>query len=89
MGHTVSHVTVGALLRQARYRLQANPKTKEGGQHPDRNAQFEFIYGEVGRHQAKGQPMISMDTKKKELVGDFKNRGREGRARGKYGDVCS
>ncbi len=73
MGHTVSHVTVGALLRQARYSLQANQKTKEGGQHPDRNAQFEFIYGEVWRHQADGQPVISVDTKKKDLVGDFKN----------------
>src|SRR5690606_35389955 len=83
MGHTVSHVTVGALLHQARYSLQANQKTKEGGQHPDRNAQFEFIYGEVGRHQAEGQPVISVDTKKKELVGDFKNGGREWRARGK------
>jgi transposase len=83
MGHTVSHVTVGTLLQKAGYSLQANQKNKEGRQHPDRNAQFEFIYEEVGRHQANGQPVISVDTKKKELVGDFKNTGREWRAMGK------
>ncbi len=77
MGHAISYVTVGALLRRSGYSLQANYKTKEGKQHPDRNAQFEFIYREVGRQQAKGQPVISVDTKKKELIGDFKNAGRE------------
>lgn len=77
MGHAVSHVTVGALLRQSGYSLQANQKTKEGKQHPDRNAQFEFIYREVSRQQADFQPVISVDTKKKELIGDFKNGGRE------------
>lgn len=59
MGHAVSHVTVGTLLQKAGYSLQANQKNKEGKQHPDRNAQFEFIYEEVGRHQANGQPVIS------------------------------
>jgi hypothetical protein len=77
MGHAISYVTVGDLLRQSGYSLQANRKTKEGKQHPDRNAQFEFIYREVGRQQASGQPVISVDTKKKELIGDFKNAGRE------------
>lgn len=77
MGHNISYVTVGALLRRLGYSLQANQKTKEGKQHPDRNAQFEFIYREVGRHQAEGQPVISVDTKKKELIGNFKNGGRE------------
>lgn len=77
MGHHISYVTVGALLRRLGYSLQANQKTKEGKQHPDRNAQFEFIYREVGRHQAAGQPVISVDSKKKELIGNFKNGGRE------------
>lgn len=77
MGHNISYVTVGALLRRLGYSLQANQKTKEGKQHPDRNAQFEFIYREVCRHQAEGQPVISVDTKKKELIGNFKNGGRE------------
>ncbi len=82
MGHTVSHATVGVLLCQAGYSLQANQKTQEGHQHPDRNAQFEFIYKEVGRHQANGQPVFSVDTKKKELVGTFKDGGREWRPEG-------
>jgi transposase len=77
MGHAISYVTVGDLLRRSGYSLQANHKTKEGKQHPDRNAQFEFIYREVGRQQAAFQPVISVDTKKKELIGDFKNAGRE------------
>jgi transposase len=77
MGHPISYVTVGDLLRRSGYSLQANRKTKEGKQHPDRNAQFEFIYREVGRQQASFQPVISVDTKKKELIGDFKNAGRE------------
>lgn len=77
MGHAISYVTVGNLLRRSGYSLQANRKTKEGKQHPDRNAQFEFIYREVSRQQAAGQPVISVDAKKKELIGDFKNAGRE------------
>ncbi len=83
MGHEVSYSTVRALLQQAGYSLQSNRKVKEGGQHPDRNAQFEYIYQEVSRHQKQGQPVISVDTKKKELVGDFKNGGREWLPQGK------
>lgn len=83
MGHVISYETVGALLRQAGYSLQANQKAKEGKQHPDRNAQFEYIYTEMRRQQSAGQPVISVDTKKKELVGGFKNAGREWRPQGK------
>lgn len=83
MGHSVSYPTVRTLLLQAGYSLQSNRKAKEGSKHPDRNAQFEFIYAEVRRHQRRKQPVISVDTKKKELVGDFKNGGREWRPGGK------
>jgi hypothetical protein len=83
MGHVVSAPTVGKLLRKADYSLQANRKTSEGKkQHPDRNAQFEHINQRVIRHQRAGQPVISVDAKKKELVGDFKNAGREWRPKG-------
>ena len=75
-------VTVAKLLRQAGYSLQANRKTREGASHPDRNAQFEYINASVRRFLRRGQPAISVDTKKKELVGDFKNGGREWRPRG-------
>jgi hypothetical protein len=75
--HPVSAVTVAALLRQAGYSLQANRQTREGQGHPDRNAQFEYINASVQRFLRRGQPAISVDTKKKELVGDFKNAGRE------------
>jgi transposase len=81
-GHPVSARTVGRLLRAAGYSLQGNRKTKEGGSHPDRNAQFEHIKNMVKRFQRHGQPVISVDTKKKELVGDFKNGGREWQPRG-------
>jgi Rhodopirellula transposase DDE domain len=76
-GHRVGAWTVGAMLKQAGYSLQSNRKTKEGSSHPDRNAQFEFINDSVARFQHRGQPVISVDTKKKELVGPFKNAGRE------------
>jgi len=83
MGHVVSVPTVGKLLRKADYSLQANRKTSEGQkQHPDRNAQFEYINRRVLRQQHAGQPVISVDAKKKELVGDFKNAGREWRPKG-------
>ncbi len=75
--HPVSAPTVATLLRQAGYSLQANSKTREGAGHPDRNAQFQYINNTVGRFLAGNQPAISVDTKKKELVGDFKNAGRE------------
>jgi hypothetical protein len=68
---------VGELLRGMGYSLQGNRKTEEGGDHPDRDAQFEHIYGKVNAFQADGQPVISVDTKKKELVGNYKNGGRE------------
>jgi hypothetical protein len=76
-GHTVGYRTVAALLRRLNYSLQSNRKTREGASHPDRNAQFEYINAQVSRFQRRGQPVVSVDTKKKELVGDFKNGGRE------------
>jgi hypothetical protein len=81
-GHVVSHVLVGELLKAMGYSLQANRKTREGAENADRNAQFEHIDGAVRRCLAAGQPAISVDTKKKELVGDFKNPGRQWRPQG-------
>ncbi len=78
----VSHMTVARLLRQAGYSLQANRKTREGTAHPDRNAQFEFINEQTAAFQKRGQPVISVDTKKKELVGNFRNGGRTWRPKG-------
>jgi hypothetical protein len=80
--HPVSDRTVATLLKRAGYSLQANRKTREGASHPDRDAQFAYLNGCVTRVQRRGQPAISVDTKKKELVGDFKNGGREWRPRG-------
>lgn len=85
--HAVSDRTVAFLLKERGYSLQANRKTREGGSHPDRNAQFEYINSSVLRFQKRGRPAISVDTKKKELVGDFQNSGREWRPRGKPEDV--
>jgi hypothetical protein len=76
-GHAVGYRTVAWLLHGAGYSLQANRKTREGNQHPDRNAQFEYINAQALRFQKRRQPVISVDTKKKELVGDFKNPGQE------------
>ena len=73
--HPVSDRTVAALLRGAGYSLQGNRKTREGSRHPDRNAQFEYINAQAQRFQRHREPVISIDTKKKELVGDFKNGG--------------
>jgi len=81
-GHSVSHSTVSMLLRDMGYSLQANQKTMEGKQHPDRNAQFEYINKRVRSHQKNAQPVISVDTKKKEKVGDFKNGGQEWHPKG-------
>jgi len=81
-GFTASQTLVGRLLRRLGFSLQANRKTREGTNHPDRNAQFEYINAQINAFQAAGQPTISVDTKKKELVGDFKNGGRELRPRG-------
>ena len=81
-GHPVSPSTVGRLLKAAGYSLQSNRKTKEGGDHPDRNAQFEHISTRVRAFQERDQPVISVDTKKKELIGNFRNGGREWRPKG-------
>jgi hypothetical protein len=81
-GHPTNRQTVSELLRAMDYSLQANRKTLEGTQHPDRNAQFEHINERVQQYLAAGQPVISVDTKKKELVGNFKNGGRELRPKG-------
>jgi len=76
-GFKISPQKVGQLLREQGYSLQANRKTLEGKQHIDRNEQFEFINDRVEAHHDKGEPVISVDSKKKELVGDFSNVGRE------------
>ncbi|TXL71781.1 ISAzo13 family transposase [Vineibacter terrae] len=77
MGHQIGRTLVGELLHQLGYRLQANRKAREGSSHPDRDAQFHYINEQVKAALAAGEPAISVDTKKKELVGDFKNAGRE------------
>jgi hypothetical protein len=76
-GHRVSADTVADVLRAEGFGLQANAKTLEGKQHPDRDAQFRYLNEQVGDHQATGDPVISVDAKKKEQVGQFKNGGRE------------
>jgi len=81
-GHRVSYPVVAELLHELGYSLQANRKTKEGDSHPDRNAQFEYLNQKVKRYMRAWQPVISVDTKKKELIGDFKNGGREWRPHG-------
>jgi Rhodopirellula transposase DDE domain len=86
-GHPVSACTVAALLKEMGYSLQANRKTREGRQHPDRNAQFEYINSQTKRLQKRGQPVISVDTKKKELLGDFKNPGQEWQPQGEPEEV--
>ena len=86
-GHQASKNLVARLLKQLGYSLQANRKRLEGAQHPDRNAQFENINEEIRRRQDANEPIISVDTKKKELVGAYKNGGRELRANGDPEDV--
>jgi len=76
-GHEVSQATVWRMLEELGYSMQSNRKTREGGRHPDRNGQFEFINRSVKDFLARGLPAISVDTKKKELVGSFKNGGQE------------
>jgi hypothetical protein len=76
-GHSVSPATVGRLLQQEGYSLQGTRKTMEGAQHPDRDAQFGYLNEQARAHLAAGQPVISVDTKKKEVVGRYANRGRE------------
>ena len=80
--HPVTDRTVATLLKRAGYSLQANRKTREGSSHPDRNAQFEHINKQVLAFQKQNQPVISVDTKKKELVGEFKNPGQEWQPKG-------
>ena len=77
MGHHVSHQSVGRLLTELGYNLQTNRKTEDGKDHPDRNAQSEHINRKVRSFQRRGQPVVSVDTKKKELVGNYKNPGQE------------
>ena len=86
-GFQVSDRKVAALLKKTGYSLQSNRKTREGKSHPDRNAQFEYINEQAQRFQRRRQPVVSVDAKKKELVGDFKNAGREWRRRGKPEEV--
>jgi len=86
-GHQISHTAVAALLHDMGYSLQANQKVREGSDHPDRNAQFAKIDRKVRHRIARQQPVISVDCKKKELVGDFKNAGREWRPKGQPEEV--
>jgi Rhodopirellula transposase DDE domain len=86
-GHPVSADTVGDLLREEGFSLQGNAKTIEGAQHPDRDTQFGYINEQAKRYQAGGDPVVSVDTKKKELVGQYKNAGRQWRPRGEPVEV--
>jgi hypothetical protein len=83
LGHNLSHQTVGRMLVDLGYSLQANRKTEEGQDHPDRDAQFEHINAKVRSFQRRGQPVVSVDTKKKEIVGNYKNSGQEWEPRGR------
>ena len=87
MGHRIGRTLVGELLHKLDYSLQANRKTREGSSHPDRDAQFCYINDRVKEALASNEPAISVDTKKKELVGDFKNAGREWRQKGSPEEV--
>lgn len=87
IGHKTSHRMVGELLKQMGYSLQGNRKTIEGGRHPDRDEQFEFIHSKIKEFQGQQQPVISVDTKKKELIGNFRNSGLEWRPKGKPEEV--
>ena len=87
MGHKIGRTRVGELLHELGYSLQANRKTREGANHPDRDAQFRYLNDRVKQALASNEPAISVDTKKKELVGDFKNAGREWHKRGAAEEV--
>jgi arginine repressor len=82
LGHEVSQATVWRLLDELDYSMQSNRKSREGGSHTDRNAQFEFINSSVKEFLERGLPAVSVDTKKKELVGEFKNAGQEWQKKG-------
>lgn len=81
-GHAISHQTVAELLHQMDYSLQSNRKTREGTNHPDRDAQFKYINTQVRAFQQGGQPVVSVDAKKRELIGDFQQKGRSWRPKG-------
>ena len=83
LGMPISHVTVAQILHGMGYSLQGNRKAEEGNQHPDRNGQFEFINARVTAELRLGNPVISVDTKKKELIGNYKNSGRKWHEQGK------
>ena len=85
--YQVSHTVVGEMLKAQKFSLQGNRKTREGGEHPDRDAQFAHLNARVTTALAERQPVISVDTKKKELVGDFKNAGRTWRPQGEPEEV--
>src|SRR5208283_3129860 len=87
LGHKISHTVVGELLKKQKFSLQANSKTREGADNPDRDAQFRVINEAVKTALGENQPAISVDTKKKELVGDFKNAGREWRPKDDFEEV--
>jgi hypothetical protein len=86
-GHKTSHRVVGKLLGELGYSLQANAKTREGKDHPDRDAQFRYIGKQVRKFQKKGEPVVSVDGKKKELIGTYKNGGQEWWPKGKPEEV--
>jgi transposase len=86
-GYKISRQKVDELLKELGYSLQSNRKTKEGSSNPDRDKQFNFIYNEIKELQLHNQPVISVDTKKKELIGEFKNNGREWYPKGKAAEV--
>src|SRR6266536_4915847 len=88
-GHRVSADTVADLLHEEGFSLQGNAKTLEGRQHPDRDAQFRYLNDQVKAHQGSGDPVVSVDTKKKELVGAYKNGGREWRPKGEPAEVST
>jgi hypothetical protein len=87
MGHEISYPSVAAILHELEYSLQANRKTSEGKDHPDRNEQFEYINQQVKSFLKSGLPVISVDTKKKELIGNYKNNGKEWEPKGQHRKV--
>ena len=89
MGHAISHTVVGKLLHSSGYSLQSTRKTLEGAQHPDRDAQFRYIGALAGQYLAAGDPVISIDTKKRELVGRFAQSGREWQPTGQPAEVST
>ena len=86
-GHKIGYRKVAALLKELGYSLQSLRKTREGGSNPDRNLQFEYINNKIKKFQSNGQPVISVDAKKKELIGDFQNKGKEWQPKGKPEEV--